>query len=60
MLNNYQPLPTNRKRRSRLYNVRKSKVLRQMSDEDVNVNIQNEGENYSKRIKNLLKVNNLA
>ena len=60
MLKNYQPLPTNRKKRSRLYNVRKNKVLRKMSDEDVNVNIQNEGGNNSKRLKNLLKVKNLA
>lgn len=60
MLKNYQPFTTNRKKRSRLYNVRKSKVLRKMSDEDVNVNIQNEGGNNSKRLKNLLKVKNLA
>lgn len=38
-LKNYQPIPTNRKRRSKLYKVQKSNCLKNICEDNLNIGV---------------------
>jgi len=53
-LNNYQPMPTNRTRRSRLKRVKKSKVIECKSGQDGRIDVNNERVSNKDLLKKIL------
>ena len=58
-LSNYQPLPTNRSRRSKYHTLRKSKVLVNIGNDSVNVNLESTTSKKKKVINSILQQKNL-
>jgi len=58
-LSNYQPLPTNRSRRSKLHTVRKSKALKNNEIFSNHVNVNDSLSNKRKQIEEILSQKNL-
>lgn len=59
-LTNYQPLPTNRNRRSKLYRLKKSKALEFSGQRNNRIDLNYDGNNNKERVKKILVKNNLV
>ena len=59
-LTNYQPLPTNRNRRSKLYRLKKSKALEFNGQRNNRIDLNYDCNNNMKRVKKLLVKNNIV